>query len=306
MSSTTEQKKELVEGIREYLLRNETYTFRPTKIDGTNVYIVIYHKFKVVNIESIFVQCKVNINSFEEVQNYSLYHFEYKTLEKAIERIEMIKKEYKIYNGELVDATVYKLSKLEESIIPFSEEEKCCVCFENTSDITLCNHSICLTCRESSIINNHFDCPMCRKSNAMYFYNNKNNLINNEQFALVKRAIHCEKIALPSNRNYHIETSPSRRYYEESEDEYNEATENQQENIVRQQTENQENENEENQEEHLEIVEWIISREPAFVFRPSTQIEDGEIIEDDRMDVDTYDEGSIMNPITIDDLMRNQ
>jgi hypothetical protein len=56
MSSTTEQKKELVEGIRDYLLRNETYTFRPTKIDGHNVYIVIYHKFKVVNIESIFVQ----------------------------------------------------------------------------------------------------------------------------------------------------------------------------------------------------------------------------------------------------------
>jgi hypothetical protein len=203
----------------------------------------------------------------------------------------MIKKEYKIYNGELVDATVYKLSKLEESIIPFSEEEKCCVCFENTSDITLCNHSICLTCRETSIIKNHFDCPMCRKSNAMYFYNNKNNLINNQQFALVKRAIHSEKIALPSNRNYHIETTPSRRYYQESEDEDN------------QENEHQENEHQENQEEDLEIVEWIISREPAFVFRPSTQIEDGEIIEDDRMDIDTYDEGSIMNPITIDDLI---
>jgi hypothetical protein len=299
MSSTTEQKKELVEGIRDYLLRNETYTFRPTKIDGTNVYIVIYHKFKVVNIESIFVQCKVNINSFEEVQNYSLYHFEYKTLEKAIERIEMIKNEYKIYNGELVDATVYKLSKLEESIIPFSEEEKCCVCFENTSDITLCNHSICLTCRETSIIKNHFDCPMCRKSNAMYFYNNKNNLINNEQFALVKRAIHSEKIALPSNRNYHIETSPSRRYYEETEDERHEATDH------RQETENhQATEQRQENEEDLEIVEWTISREPAFVFRRSTEIEDGEIIEDDRMDVVLYHEGSIMNPITIDDLQQ--
>jgi hypothetical protein len=241
----------------------------------------------------------VNINSFEEVQNYSLYHFEYKTLEKAIERIEMIKNEYKIYNGELVDATVYKLSKLEESIIPFSEEEKCCVCFENTSDITLCNHSICLTCRETSIIKNHFDCPMCRKSNAMYFYNNKNNLINNEQFALVKRAIHSEKIALPSNRNYHIETSPSRRYYEETEDERHEATDH------RQETENhQATEQRQENEEDLEIVEWTISREPAFVFRRSTEIEDGEIIEDDRMDVVLYHEGSIMNPITIDDLQQ--
>lgn len=281
MSSTTEQKTELVEGIRDYLLRNETYTFRPTKIDGHNVYIVIYNKFKVVNIESIFVQCKVKINSFEEVQNYSLFHFEYETLEKAIARIEQIKKDYKLYNGELVDADVYKLSKLEECIIPYSEDEKCCVCFEDTSDNTLCNHSICLTCRESSIINYHYDCPMCRKSKALYYYNNKNNLVNNEQFALIKRAIHSEKIALPSNRSYHIETTPNRGL--ENESEYDES--------------------EEEQEEDLEIVEWTISREPAFIFRRSTEIEDGEILEDDRMDIETYyDEGSIMNPITIDDL----
>lgn len=291
MSPTVEQKKVLVEGIRDYLLRNETYTFRPTKIDGHNVYIVIYHKFKVVNIESIFVQCKVKINSFEEVQNYSLYHFEYKTLEHAIDRIETIKKNYKVYNGELVDEGVYKLSKLEETIIPYSDDEKCCVCFEDTSDNTLCNHSICLSCRETSIINCHYDCPICRKSKALYYYNNKNNLVNNEQFTLVKRAIHSEKIALPSNRSYHIETTPNRgRYFEENEEpEENEENE-------------QNEENEENEEEHLEIVEWTISREPAFVFRPSTEIEDGEIIEDDRMDIDLYNEGTIMNPITIDDL----
>jgi hypothetical protein len=127
---------------------------------------------------------------------------------------------------------------------------------------------------------------MCRQTKALYYYNNKNNLINNEQFTLIKQAIHSEKISLPSNRSYHIETSPSRRYYEESEDE-----------------DNQENEHhQENEEEHLEIVEWIISREPAFVFSRSTEIEDGEIIEDNRMDIDVYDEGSIMNPITIDDL----
>ena len=44
MSATTEQKTQLVEGIRDYLSRNEYYSFRPTKIDGHNVYILINSK----------------------------------------------------------------------------------------------------------------------------------------------------------------------------------------------------------------------------------------------------------------------
>lgn len=282
MSSNAEDKQRLIEGIHEYLQRNETYTFRPTKIDGTNVYIVIYKKYKIVTIESIFVKCKVKINSIEEIQNYSLFHFEYKTLKKAIDKIEIIKKEYKLYNGELVDSNIYKLSKLEESIVQYSEDEKCCVCFENTSDNTLCNHSICLTCRETSIINNYTDCPICRRSNALNYYNNKNSLINNDQFDVIKRAIHYENISLPSNRSYHIESMPNRGHYDYDLSE----TDIEQEN---------------NTEEDLEI-EWIISRIPNMGFRRSDEIEDGEIIEDDRMDIDVYDEGSIMNPITIDDL----
>jgi hypothetical protein len=249
------------------LQRNETYSFRPTKIDGINVYIVIYDKFKVVNIESIFVQCKVNINSLEEIQNYSLYHFEYKSLEKAIDKIEKIKIEYKLYNGELVEPLVYNLLKLEECILPFSEDEKCCVCFENTSDITLCNHSICLLCRETSLLNNHFDCPICRNSCALHFYNNRNNLINNQQFSIIKKAIHYEKIALPSNRDYHIESTPTNN-------------------------------------ENLEIIEWIISRTPTTIITQSNQLEDGEIIEElqeNRIEIDlTYqsdeEQDSILTP----------
>ena len=172
-----------------------------------------------------------------------------------------------MYNGELVESKVYTLSKLEESIIPYSEDEKCCVCFENTSDITLCNHSICLTCRETSIINSHLDCPICRNSNILRYYNNRNNLVNNEQFSIIKKAIHSEKIALPSNRSYHNETSSNRT-------------------------------------EELEIVEWYISRTPT-VFRHS-ELEDGEIDErlQNTSTIDlTHDDDSFMNrPITLEDL----
>jgi hypothetical protein len=126
-------------------------------------------------------------------------------------------------------------------------------------------------------MNKRSDCPICRNTKALHYYNNKYSLINNEIYTIVKRAIHSEK-------GYHIEAIPHRVLEENSESE----------------------EDDENEEEDLEIAEWTISREPAFVFSHSMEIEDGEIIEDDRMDVVLYHEGSIMNPINIDDLMRNQ
>lgn len=193
MSSIISPKTQLVTRIRKWLRNTDTYTFRPTKIDGINVYIVIYNKFKVVTVESIFIYCNVNVNNVNEIQNYSLYHFEYDTLEYAIDKIEEIINTYKLYNGELVDRTVYALSNLEECILPYSEDEKCCICLENTSDLTLCNHPVCLHCRETCLTKKMVDCPMCRKHNSLTFYNNTSCLINNEQFNVVTKAIHSGK-----------------------------------------------------------------------------------------------------------------
>ena len=186
--------KQLEDGIRLHLLTNDTYHFRPIKIDGINVYIVLYGKYKILNIESIYISCNAKIGDVIEKQQYSLYHYQYKSLRYALKRVEKINREYRIYNGELVPATCYKMLKLEECVLPYSEAESCCVCYENTSDITSCGHSICLNCRETCMARQKMNCPVCRETAALEIYMNRSGLVNNQQYTVVKKAIHNEKM----------------------------------------------------------------------------------------------------------------
>ena len=187
-----ESKQKLIAGIRKHLNNNKTYHFRPIKIDGINIYVVLYGKYNVLNIETIFINCKVKISGVLETQKYSLYHFKYINIGQAIRRLEKIIKEYRIYNGELVSLSDYNMLVLEECILTFRDDEKCCICYKNTSDITTCNHSICLHCRETCLTREIPNCPVCRKINALEIYNNNSGLVNNEQFDIVKKAIHYD------------------------------------------------------------------------------------------------------------------
>jgi hypothetical protein len=184
-----EQLKLLASAIKCHLKEYSTYAFRPIKIDGINCYVIIFSKYNLINIESIYIRCKVTLDDIEKIQKYSLYHTKYNTIEDAIKRIEDIVKTYKIYNGELVSRKVFENSKLEEAIMPYNEEEKCCVCMENTYDITECNHPICLHCREKCVMSLKTNCPICRKENILPIYNNINGLINNDSSSILKKAI---------------------------------------------------------------------------------------------------------------------
>lgn len=183
----------LAQGIKDLFETNNIYTFRPIKIDGIHCYINIYNSFNLVNFESVHVRCDVNVDGEIEKQKYSLYHFEYKTLEYAIKRIAKVVKNNKFYNGELLDKKIYEMSKLEETILPYSEDEVCSICMENTTDITVCKHSICLHCREKCIIREQKNCPVCRKENILDLYNTNTGLINNQQYEQLKYAVHSEK-----------------------------------------------------------------------------------------------------------------
>jgi hypothetical protein len=234
-SESLENRKQLEQGIRSHLLTTDTYHFRPIKIDGINVYIVLYGKYKILNIESIYINCNVRVNGRIEKQKYSLYHYKYKTLSAALNRVEKIRNGYRIYNGEIVSANCYKMLKLEETVLPYSDDEKCSVCYENTSDSTCCGHSICLNCREICLFRNQKDCPMCRKPNALEIYTNKNGLVNNEQYEIVKRAIHSEKInefvdgfipfVQPLDINYEVEDSDDEEEDDDDDDDDEESEE---------------------------------------------------------------------------------
>ena len=157
----------------------QEYHFRPVMIDGIYCYIVLYLKYKILTIESIQVTCKFNNHYIP----YVLYHKEYTSISKLVTLIHRITTTYKVLNGDFMSLSNYNDMKTEEILIPYKEEEVCCVCLENTTDTTTCNHFICFKCRDKCIIQQRKDCPMCRQSNVLGVYCNNMNLINNKDYS---------------------------------------------------------------------------------------------------------------------------
>jgi hypothetical protein len=139
----------------------------------------LYLKEKILTIESIHTKCK-----FTKTQTipYVLYHKKYKSVEKVVNLIYNITTNYKIINGDLLSPENYNDIKTEENIIPYNEDEICCVCFEHTTDNTTCGHFICFKCRDTCIIQMKKNCPMCRCYNVLPIYSNIMNLINNVDY----------------------------------------------------------------------------------------------------------------------------
>jgi hypothetical protein len=162
-------------------------------IDGIYCYPVIYgDKYKIVNFESIHINCIVKKGNSKIKQKYSLLYLRYNTIENALDLIEKVVSTYKIYNGDLVSIDSYKSLKLEECILPYTNEQTCCICAENTIDMTVCNHFICLHCREKCILNEQLDCPMCRKEEIVNIYCIENKLINNSEYHILQYAFEYE------------------------------------------------------------------------------------------------------------------
>jgi hypothetical protein len=219
--------KKLANGIREHFKKYKTYTFRPVRIDGVYCYPVIHRKTKIVNFESIHVICYVDIgNSKKMTQKYSLIYKKYKTIENAVEIVENIVANYKIYNGDLVNPNDYELLKLEENIIPYEEHQKCCVCLENTQETTTCKHYICFHCRDKCLSMQTPDCPICRKPGVMRIFNIDNNLINNDEYVVLRDAIDYEYSSESSSESENSEQESSS---ENSEQESIEAIEHREE-----------------------------------------------------------------------------
>ena len=206
----------LIETIERYLDNHPLYHFRPIQIDSINVYIVLYGKYNLLNVETFHIGCNVKIDGEIVKQKYSLYHYNYTSIKAALTRIECLR-DYRIYNGELECPDTYSRLKLEETILPYSEDECCVVCYENTSEITPCNHTICLKCREKCIVQDQPDCPVCRSIKGLLIYNNRSHLINNNESNLLKRAIQSEGI------EYQIQPEDSDDEPEDSDDESDEA-----------------------------------------------------------------------------------
>jgi len=204
------------------------YHFRPFRIDGVYCYIVLYLKERLLTIESINVKCDFTDN---HILPYVLYHKKYKSVEKIVKLIYEITKNYKIVNGDLLSPKNYDDVKVEEELIPYNEDEVCCVCLENTTDNTSCGHFICFRFRDKCIIQKKKDCPLCRCKNVLTMYNNSITLINNIDYSelniLFMDRIYKRRNVLHDEDDNSIVSSSSSESESESESEEEEEEEGQ-------------------------------------------------------------------------------
>ena len=163
------------------------FILRPVLKDGIIVVPVIYKSPKIVNIESQHINYKRKYNGEIIKEALSLYHESYKTIEDALMIIKQFSKTNKlnIRSGEIQNPNKYLESLLEESILPYEEDYICSVCNEKTTDITECNHGLCISCREKILKMNIYNCPICRteginfyKSIINYYPNEDTNIVN--------------------------------------------------------------------------------------------------------------------------------
>lgn len=58
-----------------------------------------------------------------------------------------------------------------KEIINNDKKTECCICYENSTDKTLCNHPVCKDCIKKSLKNyKNFTCPLCRKEYTLKKY----------------------------------------------------------------------------------------------------------------------------------------
>jgi len=194
MSERENDLNEFASAIEIELKTCRSYAFRTVSIDGVLCYPVIHKHRKIVNFECVYVNCNVKNEWGDFVkERYSVYHKKYKNIHQAILIIEKVIATYKLLNGDLVSPEDYKTSLLEKKFNPYLESQVCCVCYENTMELTECEHYLCLKCRDTCIRKEKPDCPMCRKKDAATIYNIDNGLINNIVYEHVKQVNEFER-----------------------------------------------------------------------------------------------------------------
>jgi hypothetical protein len=181
----------LAQIIRKQLRRKNVneYVFRVINVGGVMVVPVIYKNPKLVNIESQNIMVKRKYKSKTIDESLSLCHESYTTIEQAILIVKKIHETYKlnIRSGDIQSPSQYTESVLSESVLPYNNDEICSICLECTTDVTECNHGICLPCRDKCIISKNAKCPICRVSLVGY-YKTLTNYYSNMDFPIVSEA----------------------------------------------------------------------------------------------------------------------
>ena len=142
------------------------------EIDQIQMDIKIYKEFKK------YYYCLIAKNFWYHEANPSgnniIHLFKsgyFHTVLELLEHIKEVKMNYHFFDNILCSSKQKeKLTKLKKSLAFFPKEEnECSICYEPTKQVTICNHPICLQCRESCILLQKENCPICRGSKLYYY-----------------------------------------------------------------------------------------------------------------------------------------
>jgi len=203
---------------------SKEYHFRPVMIDGIYCYFVIYFKYNILTVESLNVKVPFSYNGHEQLMPYVLYHYNYTSIKRAVIVVKKVFSTFKEKNGDIMSEGNYNDMKLEETVIPYSPNEICCVCFENTTDTTKCGHFICFRCRDKCCIQQKTNCPICREPKVLTIYNNDMHLINNSDYSelqeiFINKLLHLQHVYDLHIHDNHESESESESESEEEEEE---------------------------------------------------------------------------------------
>ena len=158
-----------------HYIGNNVYKFQEITLDNITFLCEIYLKEKL-----FVIKCKNIFVLFDKYHTrYIVYHKKYHNLNDLLLQISTITSQYKLYNGVLLHKDIIHQKNIEMKILNYENNTQCSICFEYTNETTICNHYICLICRENMISTSQFNCPLCRNENIIqYFSNDTNNIYN--------------------------------------------------------------------------------------------------------------------------------
>jgi hypothetical protein len=155
------------ENISGYQLNNYT------NFEIEQIQMIIYiHKHMKTNTYSYdltaknfwYINDETDINDetgLNEIDFFKSSHFD--SILDLLENITYVKMNYTFYEKILCSPKQKKkIIKLKKSLSFFPNDNICSVCYEPTQQKTICNHSICLQCRERCIQLQKYNCHICR------------------------------------------------------------------------------------------------------------------------------------------------
>ena len=119
------------------------------------------------------ITIKNNIIFLDETTNHIilLELKDFSTITDLLNTIKFVKRDYKLIEHDFLSPESVEYVNMQRIFFPIPTDKNCSVCYEFTSEYTVCRHPICFRCRYKCIASNKKTCPICREGELERFPN---------------------------------------------------------------------------------------------------------------------------------------